>query len=402
MVENNILDELKYIVKNANLEFLNIDLIKTNVNLLYEIYIKIKNEYEQISKLTFSIETIKIEDINNHKNSLLYKKIINHLNIMNFSKNIKKNILNKIKSISKLKYNDLFLFWFTFDDTKDISGDNEIAINLFKIFISLNKFYKPTNNFDNRIVIWIPIDAQRDFDFDQINSSTLESSKKKYGAFVASGVTFNKNNFLSWENTNGKITNSKITIISRYEEIEKLLIHELIHNFNIDGSAYFDDLNHIISKYNTIKPSNNYNYPYSIFESYTELSSTYFYLIYKNINTNNNDIKNKIFGQILVEIIYSYNIISNLIKLNGYSTYQEFEKNRNFKGTICFYEYYYVKALLYNNFIYKLGYNLSDFVKIYDDINNIIKKNNKQDDKLMEEIYNCSNKNFTNFKYQIN
>ena len=115
-----------------------------------------------------------------------------------------------------------------------------------------------------------------------------------------------------------------------------------------------------------------------------------------------NDIKNKLFGQILVEIIYSYNIISNLIKLNGYSSYKEFEKNKNFKGTICFYEYYYIKALLYNNFVYKLGYNLSDFFIIYDDINNIIKKNNKQDDKLMEEIYNCSNKNLTNFKYQIN
>lgn len=397
MVNNIIVNELKYIVQNINLKFLNIDIIKINVNYLYKIYLELKKEYDKISKLNFYIQTTEIENINNSSNLLIYKKIIVQLDLMNFSKNIKKEILTGIKFINKLEYENLYFFWFQFNDDKN---NTKIAKKLFKIFISLNKLYKPTNKYDNRIVIWIPIDTKRDFDSNQINLSTLENSKKKYGAFVASGITYDRTDFFSHDEKN---TNSKITIISRYEEIEKLLIHELIHNFNIDGSSYFDDLSSVISKYNLIKPSNNYNYPYSIFESYTELSSTYFYLFYKNIDMNNNDnIKNKLFGQILVEIIYSYNVVVNLIRLNGYKNYEEFKSNINFKGTICFYEYYYVKALLYNNFIYKLGYNLLDFISIYQDINCIINKNNKHNDKLMEEIYNYSNKNFTNFKYQIN
>ena len=100
-------------------------------------------------------------------------------------------------------------------------------------------------------------------------------TKKNYGAFIASGLTFQSTN-LFYPTTN----TSKITLITRYEEIEKLLIHELIHNFNMDGCEYIDEMKNIILKYNTLKPSNNFNYPYSIFESYTELSSTYLYLIF--------------------------------------------------------------------------------------------------------------------------
>ena len=149
---------------------------------------------------------------------------------------------------------------------------------MFKIFLCLQNFYKPSKDeYKNRIVIWFPIDSKRDFYFDKINEDTLLYSKKKFGAFVASGLTTINNNFFY------PIRNlSRITIITRYEEIEKLLIHELIHNFNMDGNEYLTDLNSIITKYNSIKPNNNYTYDFSIFESYVELSSTYFYLIFTN------------------------------------------------------------------------------------------------------------------------
>lgn len=404
MVCDSIINELKYIVQNLNLKYLNFDLIKSNVDFLFLIFTKIKIEYKKIEKKieTLQIERIKIYSIDNLSIGSLYNKIINQLKKLNFSNNIKNSIFSSIKYINKLEYNNMYLYWFDLDDD---NSNIKIAMNLFKIFVSLNEFYKSTKKYDERIIIWLPINAQRQFEFEQINLLTLKNSKKKFGAFIPSGLTFDQNNFISNNKTNFDVNiNSKITIISRYEEIEKLLIHELIHNLNMDGNAYYDDLKNIIFQYKSIKPANNFDYEYSIFESYTELSSTYLYLIYKNINLNLNDIeiKNKFFGQILVEIIYSHNIIANLIKLNGYSNYKEFESNQIFKGDICFYEYYYIKALLYNNFLYKFGYNLSDFICIYNNINLIIKKNKKYSNKLMEEIYFYSKKKSTNFKYQIN
>ena len=383
---NSVIDELKFIIENINLEYLNISIIDENVQYLYNIYLQIKKEYSVFSSMDFPIENI--------KSGPIYDKVVENISYISLPEKEKDILKEKVKSINKLEYGNTFLFWISFDDEKD---DSQYAFKMFKIFLCLQNFYKPSKDeYKNRIVVWFPIDSKRDFYFDKINDDTLLYSKKKFGAFVASGLTTINNNFFY------PIRNlSRITIITRYEEIEKLLIHELIHNFNMDGNEYLTDLNSIITKYNSIKPNNNYTYDFSIFESYVELSSTYFYLIFKNINEDVENVKDKLFSQIVIEIIYSYNIIANLIKLNEYDNYEKFKKTIKFKGEIPFYEYYYVKALMYNNYIFKLGYKLKDFINIYENIIYLIKKNIKNDDKLMKEIYSHSHKNFINFKYQI-
>ena len=184
---------------------------------------------------------------------------------------------------------------------------------MFKIFISLSKFSNQSDT-QHRYTIWIPIDSDRDFNYNEINSNNLKECVKHYKAFTVSGMTltlgcFNCNNNL----TNSSNQDPRITIITRYEEIEKLLIHELIHNLYLDGSNYHGKFNEIINKYNNIKNKNNYNYEFSIYESYTELLSTFFYLLFKNINEPIEKIKKILFGQILIEIIYSYNIIVNIL-----------------------------------------------------------------------------------------
>ena len=83
------------------------------------------------------------------------------------------------------------------------------------------------NDYTDTVIIWIPINKGRDFNENSINSYTLSNSRDKFEAFTASGLTFS-----------GSINNNneRYTIITRYEEIEKLLIHELAHNYGIDGS----------------------------------------------------------------------------------------------------------------------------------------------------------------------
>lgn len=196
-----------------------------------------------------------------------------------------------------------------------------------------------------------------------------------------------------------------MTIVTRYEEVEKLLIHELIHNYNIDGSEYHNQLTKILNEYKNVKNNNisknkNYHYEFSIYESYTELLSTYFYLLFENIRTNKELNLNELIGKIIIELIYSYNLISNLIDINGYTNYDDFRNKLFFSGEICKYEYYYIKALMYNNFELEFGNCLNDFKCIYSNIINMIKKNQNIDDLLMEEIYN-NHITHSNYKYQI-
>ena len=132
---------------------------------------------------------------------------------------------------------------------------------------------------------------------------------ENFNAFTASGVTYG--------------SSPRYTIISRYEEVSKLLLHELIHNFYVDGNSCHHLMHDIISKYKQIKGSN-YDYEYSIYESYTELLSSYYNIIFSNINIQDYTsrvgeatIKGKIKTQIIIELLYSYNTIANLIKING-------------------------------------------------------------------------------------
>jgi hypothetical protein len=382
-----VIDELKYITENIDLKYLNINLIEKNIEYLYyNIYLELKKEYEEVSKLSFTIE---------NANPTTFTYVRNGINNFKTTPQKKKHYQRHVKNVYKINYENLYFLWVSFDfDDKD---NTENAIKMFKIMVSLKKFYKTLDKTDiNRIVIWYPFDAERNFYFDDINDETLLCAKNDFGAFTTSGETNNRR--IGGISTG---TDDYVTVITRYEEVEKLLLHELVHNFNIDGKMEIMNLESINSKYNSVKSKDNYVYYGSILESYTELSSTYFYLVFKNIIDNVENVKEKLFGQILTEILYSYNVIANLIKLNGYPNYEAFKKSKSFKGIIPFYEYYYVKALLYNNFEYKLAHNLDGYINIYEDISCLIKKINNNDDKLMEEIYNHSHKNLINFKYQL-
>jgi hypothetical protein len=96
-----------------------------------------------------------------------------------------------------------------------------------------------------------------------------------------------------------------------------------------------------------------------------------------------------------MELLYSYNTISNLIKLNDYNSFEEFEREKKFKGNICVYEYYYLKGLLYNNYKLLLCFNKEDFLKNYEKVISINK-----DDFLLKDVFNNMVVH-TNFKYNF-
>jgi hypothetical protein len=379
-MNNTLHDKIQTLIKTLDLTKINLNLIKTNSAKLLKVW-------KELEKIFFQIKQEQI-NYNVYTNAdKKYTQIIGILeeNFLSSNSNIK-NIIIKSQYIHCLSYMNIYFFWLSNSDIKNLkSKDYLMSLNMFKISLCLNQYKYDNSDTIPRYIIWIPIEKKRDFKYNKISKNNLKKTQEDFEAFVASGVTFG--------------LKPRITIITRYEEVEKLLIHELIHNYNIDGSGYHNKLNNILTQYEKIK-NTNYHYEYSIYESYTELLSTYFYLIFENINTDTKLTLDKIMGQILVELIYSYNVVANLIDLNGYSNYDEFKNKKFFAGTICKYEYYYIKALMYNNFILNFGYELNDFISIYTNIIEMIGKIQKLDDPLMEIIYNNRITN-TNFKYQI-
>jgi len=370
---NNKVEIIQTLLDKIDTSLINLKIIRKNIKFLM-------NEYRDIKKFYLQFSRLKLQIIDIPKDTDLYKKTLSiiknsYLSSFNYINNQIKNII----AIKLIKYSNLSFYYIQLDN---LSLDNDISIfkNLFLHALTLINHYNKTTQ--DIIVIWIPVRKDRDFNYSLINKENIDSSVNNFNAFTASGVTFGHN--------------PRISILTRYEEINKLMYHELIHNFGIDGSNYHDELKKdgILERYIKIKTKNSYNYEYSLYESYTELISSYINIIFITIKQNITDdsLKYILMTKIIIEILYSYNTISNIIKLNNFTDYESFKKNKSFCGDICFYEYYFLKALLYNNLILEKPANKNDFSRYY---SKIIKIN---DDNLLKDIFNKSIKQ-NNFSY---
>ena len=434
------------IVEQIDLNLINTELIKSNVDKLTETYVQLKNIWIDFNNFEIREGYVKINELETKSiDNDEYIKIIHIIkSSFLFSNPVIKNKVEISRILFYFKYKNIYFYWIGSDDLFDgsddlfdgsdigeqirLSEDYELAKKMFKITVCLHKlrYVKKEKDKDTRIIIWIPVKSNRDFNHNKITQTNLKKSSELFEAFVASGVTWS----IPIPNNSGQYNLcKKVTIVTRYEEVEKLLIHELVHNFHIDGSNCHTELSNVIRKYKIIKnPTEtlqiNYDYEYSIYESYTELLSTYIYLIFSNLasepepepelDTNTDmelgqsdkleNIREKLFAQVLVELLYSYNTIANIINLNGYRDFDDFMDKQYFLGNICMYEYYYTKGLMYNNYKLENNFGTIDkpkiFEKIYLDINNMIIQIKSNRDKLLESVYQSS-KNQKNFKYQI-
>jgi len=230
----------------------------------------------------------------------------------------------------------------------------------------------------------------------------------------------NKNNILGQNEVNSGlcIPSYREIVLWREEELNKVLLHELIHTFNLDKILYeTNNLKNYI--YNTINVSRkteiNPNEAYT--ESLAILLNTIFNIIDKN-NTNNiskKDLYRKYIKQIKTEIQFSINQASKILLYNGYSNINELIKSRNSKNNNIYkwkqntnvLSYYILKiAILYNlkQFIIYLKHtnnlyinNSNNFIKILDEsLNNkaFIKKINDNIKKIKDNRYkNINNSN---------
>ena len=384
-MEDNFYLQIKQLINLVDLKKINYKLIKSNVCKLIKVYTKLKKHWDNIQNVYIKYEIFGIGDVK-------YNEIIDITNKNFLASNPQiKNILSNTQSkfIHSLSHSNINFYWVSESGEKNLSSKNyQMALYMFKITLSFNLYKFDKKDKIIRYIIWIPIDKKRNYYPNNISRTNLNKTQENFEAFVASGVTFG--------------LNPKITIITRYEEVEKLLIHELIHNYGIDGSGFHNHMDCVLAEYNKVKNKDNYHYEYSIYESYTEMLSTYFYLLFMDIKLGleGNELENKLTAQILLEIIYSYNLICNLIKLNGYLSYEDFRAKMTFGGEICKYEYYYIKGLMYNNWGVKFGDKLEDFIDIYTSIISMIKDIKITDDMIMKDIYSKCVKQ-KNYKYQI-
>lgn len=353
------------------MNYLNIDVINQNSKYLYKIYKKIHNLFLK-SKSILNFNFKKTSD--NHITDFLNEHYNNNSHILQFI----------TKNLYLLSHNNIEILFF--------DKNTKIIKYLSYIFIITFILQQLFNIKHNILIVWIPVDINRDFNFDSINSVSLQQTTENYTAFVSSGFTtsFNHNNI-----------DKKLTVITRFEEIHKLLIHELIHNFCLDGSCKHSQQKQNIILYNTIKNNKNFNYEFCIYESYTELLSSYYQILFFILffHSSNTNILSLIKKFIINEIHYSFNLIANLIKLNNL-TFSQFISNPVFIGDICFYEYYFVKSLLYNHLVLS-NFN-SNFIRLYQEIINIIinlnKNQNSNSHKLLKHFYLNLTK-ISNFKY---
>lgn len=342
---------------------INSSLIKKNARI-------IELKYEQIKKIWLSLN--ELQYIYEHVSKCEVDSIINTSTLLSF--NYYRQFINDGNiNIIKLQYKNIIFYYV--NKNNNFEKDKKIINRLFKETITLHIYSGVNTNEHDVIVIWIPIDRCRNYKYSDITS--INKSTSNFEAFTASGLTYNRK--------------PRITVITRYEEIDKLLFHELIHNFYLDGSKYHKQIKNVIFNYEKSKNDDNYNYEYSLYESYTELYSSYLNIIFKILISS--DDKSKIYAYILIEIIYSYNIISNLILLNQYTSYEDFKKRKSFKGDICFYEYYFLKGLMYNNYIFKDNNSLENTIENYKSIINM-----KTDDILLEQMFPLCVKQ-SNFSY---
>ena len=309
------------------------DVLKHNAEFLLKKYDLIKKSFLETPDV-FEYEIIDATEI---------KNIIKGCSLYEYD--AIKIFVEDIQTIYKITYENITFYAF---------GNVDNSFKLLKISYSFCHAMQKTDK--NYEIIWIPINTKRTYEYDNLDENNMNQSKQEFKGFTASGLTF-----------------SNKSIITRFDGVEKLLIHELIHNFNLDGSKFHNHNHDEIQIYKSIKPKKTHSYTYDIYESYTELLSSYYNILYKLIIEGKNNIYESIIGNILIEYMYSLNLISIFVKLNGFDSIKLFFKDIKFKADICIFEYVYVKTIMYNRFKLSDNHSFKDFKKNLREIMKIIK-----------------------------
>ena len=150
---------IEHLIKNINFKNININLIKKNSKMLVRMYNDIKNIWDGLNiqiNLTNS-------NLNSPINIILKKCGLNEYKIF-------KDFVDNADKVAFFSYENVNFFYIYNDEvlfTKDIG----IIKKLIKQTITLKKYFK--FNEQQIVVIWLPINASRDFSYDSITTNNL-------------------------------------------------------------------------------------------------------------------------------------------------------------------------------------------------------------------------------------
>ena len=393
IIKKNEFDVIKSINKNASI-ISNIKYnyeIKKNITFINPfknniIFSQIDNN-ELIKGLTFD------EFVKKYHNDLNYQKKINDLNIR-----IKQQSDAKLNKFINYLNSIISLFFISLDIKNDIYNNFnkfiKVKFDKGKLYIYYNdkefdddKIY---NIIDNIIIItnWLYI-LKNDINCKtvKINISLSNIKRKIYNDNVHT---------LSPLNINGGSSGYDCINIWRYEEIYKVLIHELIHYLKLDING-----DHAFNNSIDVKLGNN-GYPLLLNESITELQAQYLNSIYVTYNINNksmDNIVNKFITLYSFELTFSWLQFMKYCQYYHIDNFDNFYENNNFDQTTNIFSYVVLKSI-YNLFNFDI---LSNINHLYINEKNTCSYNKcEQIVDLTKKLFDRNKKNVKHFLSEHN
>ena len=194
--------------------------------------------------------------------------------------------------------------------------------------------------------------------------SLILCNQKKYLPRIKQSILCSDN-----VNSGSTLSGSHITIW-RQEEIYKVLIHELIHFYELDFNSNYNNLNNIIDLYckklYNISGKNHDN------EAFTEIMANIINCCLVSYYTKKD--VNKIFN---IEVLFSLFQAYKLFTYFGYDT-RNIDWHIQFKQNTSVFSYYIIKCALL--------YNISDFIKLFEDSIYFTRQTNKPSDIIEKEL----------------
>jgi hypothetical protein len=361
-----------------------------NLNILFNKFC------DNILKCKKIIDTIKIiekfpNNIYNFKYNIVFKYIETYKKNIETGLFIDKKIVNYInnnlifKVIYEYKYYDIKIIINIVCDKKQLQTVNNKYKKLILRIIMFIELIKDKFNINKDLIINI----------------YLTEFKKELNDCLFK----DKNIILSAKNVNSGFTDGRSITIYRNEENLKVLIHELIHYYNIDIINRDIICNKCKKQFNIDKKTkiilnegfvetwaNILNLLYIIFENYFNSS---YNLLYRTIIEKKN-ILNKFIIFLKEEIKFCINITAKILLNYKFNSFDDFltNKNNGLKQKTSVFSYYIAKTL----FIY----NIEKFLNFYFDKtkNKGIFLNNYKKENLIDLLISSSNDK--NFKKKIN
>ena len=356
--------------------------------------------------LNFEYDNIKIDyDIENNN---INKKIYDNIFLKNYNDEFHTKEKN-INSIIDKKFN--------YSKGIDISFYSRTIIS---IFISFNIFRDIVNHLFNKkiytkknrkIIIYYNKKIKSNIIkkitsiFDLFDYLTGKDNKYYIEIYLTDKKKIINNNIqeIGPDNINsGATLPGHYIILWRYEELHKVLIHELVHYLKLDMSKYQDKFRKIYEKINIenmiskiSKKNTNPN------EAYTELLALLIMSIWKYKYNKYNDISlnDYINKRLTIELGWSYHQISKIIKF--FKCYEKYESlftcSCTFKQDTNVLSYFLLKTFYLQNInIFLKEFKLKNLYMTSDKSDNILSEINLLDKSFTDKINRCFDKKLIN------